>query len=56
MVLRMKLGFFSAEQVCHLAKISDTQLRYWHQTNINLARSALPTRSGLSAKRTPSVM
>jgi uncharacterized protein (DUF433 family) len=30
----MKLGFFSAEQVCQLARISDTQLRYWHQTNV----------------------
>jgi len=30
----MKLGFFSAEQVCHLARISETQLRYWHQTKV----------------------
>ncbi len=34
MVLWMKLGFFSAEQVCRLAQISDTQLRYWYRTNV----------------------
>ncbi|MGH7907567.1 MAG: DUF433 domain-containing protein [Candidatus Binataceae bacterium] len=30
----MKLGVFSAKQVCRLAKISDTQLRYWYKTNV----------------------
>jgi uncharacterized protein (DUF433 family) len=34
MVSRMRLGVFSAEQVCRLAKISETQLRYWHRTNV----------------------
>lgn len=30
----VKLGLFSADQVCRLAKISETQLRYWYQTNV----------------------
>jgi uncharacterized protein (DUF433 family) len=30
----MKLGFFSASQVCRLAKISESQLRYWHKTKV----------------------
>jgi len=30
----MRLGFFNAEQVCRLAKISATQLRYWHETKV----------------------
>lgn len=30
----MKLGLFSAAQVCHLAKISNTQLRYWFKTGV----------------------
>lgn len=30
----MKLGFFTAAQVCRLAKISDAQLRYWYKTKV----------------------
>jgi uncharacterized protein (DUF433 family) len=30
----MKLGVYSADQVCRLAKISDTQLRYWYDTRV----------------------
>lgn len=30
----MKLGVFSAAQVCRLAKISDAQLRYWNKTKV----------------------
>lgn len=30
----MKLGLYSGEQVCRLAKISPTQLRYWYKTAV----------------------
>jgi uncharacterized protein (DUF433 family) len=30
----MKLGFFSAEQTCRLAKISRSQLRHWYDTKV----------------------
>ncbi|HLH75590.1 MAG TPA: DUF433 domain-containing protein [Candidatus Binataceae bacterium] len=30
----MKFGFFSADQVCQLAKISGSQLRYWRRTGV----------------------
>lgn len=30
----MKLGLYSGDQVCRLAKISQTQLRYWNKTAV----------------------
>ena len=36
----MKLGFFTAEQVCRLAKTSDPQLRYWNQTKVFTPQAA----------------
>jgi DNA-binding transcriptional MerR regulator len=34
MLSAMKLGVYSAAQACRLAKISETQLRYWNQTHV----------------------
>ena len=31
---RMRLGLYSGKQVCRLAKISETQLRYWYKTGV----------------------